>query len=105
MTTMGSKIKTLRQQQNLTLEKLGQQVKVGKSYIWELENQRLSPTAEKLLRIAQALDVTVDYLVDPRQSELDDKVKQQAFFNKFDRLDEKDQRRVMDLVDVWSKRP
>lgn len=103
-TLLGSKMKTLRQHKGLTLEQLGQHVGVGKSYIWEVENRGMSPTAEKLALIAQSLDVTVDYLVDKRQSEPGDDVERKVFLRKFDTLDKEDQRRIMDVVDTWSKK-
>lgn len=61
---MGQRLHSLRRLKNLSLEALAKKVPTSKSYIWELENNKeLAPSAGKMLAIASALDVTVDFLL------------------------------------------
>ena len=69
---LGDKIRALRKQKKLSLEQLAELTDSSKSYIWELENRDTrKPSGEKLTRIAQALEVTTDYLLD--ESEMHDR--------------------------------
>ena len=64
-TSLGAKIKRHRQENGFSLDKLAAMTDSSKSYIWELENRDArKPSGEKLTRIAQALSVTTDYLLD-----------------------------------------
>ena len=64
-TTLGVKIKELREQKGYTLEKLAELTDSSKSYIWELENKAPPrPSAEKVSKIAEQLGVTIEYLLD-----------------------------------------
>ena len=62
--TVGSKIHTLRIQQGLTLEEVGQRVGVGKSTVrkWE-SGQIASMRIDKVTLLAQTFGVTPDYLL------------------------------------------
>ena len=64
-TSLGAKIKRHRQEKGYSLDKLAELTDSSKSYLWELENRDTrKPSGEKLTRIAQALEVTTDYLLD-----------------------------------------
>jgi len=56
---MGLRIKDLRKKPGLTGEQLGEMVGVTKGYISELENDRKTPGAGLVLRLADALRVEV----------------------------------------------
>ena len=67
---LGDKIKTHRKAKGLSLDSLAKMTNTSKSYIWELENKKHNnPTADKLIKISQALDVTIDYLLKTRIDE------------------------------------
>jgi transcriptional regulator with XRE-family HTH domain len=101
---LGNKIKTLRKQKGLSLEKLGELTETSKSYIWELENRNsCNPTADKLAKISQALGVTTDYLTNDN-AELSGDVMQEAFFRKFNALTESDKKKIEQIIDLWSKK-
>jgi transcriptional regulator with XRE-family HTH domain len=97
------KLRSLRISKKLSLDKLATQAGVSKSYLWELENRDgVSPSAEKLARIASELDVTPEFLLDPKYEEPDEGTTREAFFRKFDRLDRSTQRKVEDIIERWS---
>jgi transcriptional regulator with XRE-family HTH domain len=90
-TSLGAKIKRHRQEKGYSLDKLAELTDSSKSYIWELENRDTrKPSGEKLTRIAQALEVTTDYLLDDSE-EPGDEVLKEAFFRKFSKLAPDDQ--------------
>ena len=103
-TSLGEKIRHHRQEKGYSLDKLAELTKSSKSYIWELENRDTrKPSAEKLTRIAQALSVTTDYLLDESAAP-DEKVLQEAFFRKFKKLDPGDQEKIEQMVEAWGKK-
>jgi len=102
---LGAKIKELRKEKGLTLEQLAEIIGSGKSYIWELENKGVKrPSAEKLAAIAKALDVTTDYLLDNEQTEVSEGLTQEVFFRKLGQLNKGDQEKILDMIDMWSKK-
>ena len=63
--TLGEKLRALRQAKGFTLEQLADLTGSSKSYIWELENRSPPrPSAEKLSKVAEQLDTTIEYLLD-----------------------------------------
>ena len=101
---LGDKIRKLRKEKGLTLDGLAEATASSKSYIWELENKNPPrPSAEKVARIAEALGVTSDYLVDPSEGSPTEEVVDQAFFRKFKGLPDTDKERIRQMVESWSK--
>ena len=87
-TPLGDKIRAERKRLKLTLDKLAEKTDSSKSYIWELENRPVErPSAEKISKIAEVLEVTVEYLLDdgkqtPTKSDADE-----VFFRRIGQLD------------------
>jgi transcriptional regulator with XRE-family HTH domain len=103
-TSLGAKIKRHRQEKGYSLDKLAALTDSSKSYLWELENRDTrKPSGEKLTRIAQALEVTTDYLLDDSE-EPGDEVLKEAFFRKFSKLDPEDQQKINQMIDMWGKK-
>ena len=103
-TSLGDKLRRHRQEKGYSLDKLAEITESSKSYLWELENRDTrKPSAEKLTRIAQALDVTTDYLLDESATP-DEEVMREAFFRKFSKLKPEDQEKITDMIDLWSKK-
>jgi len=101
---LGDKIRKLRKEKGLTLDRLAEATGSSKSYIWELENKNPPrPSAEKVARIAEALGVTSDYLVDPKEGSPTEEVVDQAFFRKYRGLPDNDKERIRRMVESWSK--
>jgi transcriptional regulator with XRE-family HTH domain len=103
-TSLGAKIKRHRQEKGFSLDKLAEITDSSKSYIWELENRDTrKPSGEKLTRIAQALEVTTDYLLNDSE-EPGEEVLKEAFFRKFSKLDPDDQVKINQMIDMWGKK-
>ena len=84
---VGYKIRTLRLRRGLTLDQLAEKSGSSKSYLWELENKAPPrPSAEKLARIAKALEVTVDYFMGADTPEELLAAEDKAFFREYQRM-------------------
>lgn len=103
-TSLGAKLRHHRQEKGYSLDKLAELTESSKSYLWELENRDTrKPSAEKLTRVAQALGVTTDYLLD-ETAEPDDKMRQEVFYRKFSRLTPEDQEKINDMIESWGRK-
>ena len=84
---LGTKIRRHREALGLTLEKLAEKIDSTKSYVWELENKDgVRPSADKVFRLAEALDVTAEYLIDDTQKNPKPKEKDVVLFRKLQSL-------------------
>jgi len=102
--SLREKLKHLRTKKGYSLDELARLSGASKSYLWELENRDdRKPSAEKLVDIARVLDTTTDYLVDDNAA-FDDAQVKEAFFRKFNKLDDDTKGRVMDMIDTWSRK-
>jgi transcriptional regulator with XRE-family HTH domain len=102
MPTLGEKIRKIRKDKGLTLEKLGELTESSKSYIWELENKNPPrPSADKIAKIAAVLGVTADYLVDTREASPNTDVVDNAFFRKYRNMDPTTKEKIRQMVEVW----
>jgi len=102
--SLREKLKELRKRKGYSLDELARLSGASKSYLWELENRdERKPSAEKLVDIARVLDTTTDYLVDDNAG-FDDAQVKEAFFRKFNKLDDDTKGRVMDMIDTWSRK-
>lgn len=104
MTTLGKKIRARRKAKRLTLDQLAKITESSKSYLWELENRELPrPSAVKLSRIAVALDVSLEYLLDEEeQVSLPDAVDKQ-FFRQYRGMDAKTKEKIRKIVGLWNE--
>lgn len=100
---LGRKLRACRKAKGLTLDELARLTESSKSYIWELEHKLAPrPSAEKLAKIAAALDVTPEYLVNEDRLTPDPDEHDRAFFRKYQSADPnvKEQlKRILDLLD------
>ncbi len=70
--TLGDKIISLREQQMLSQNKLAKRAQVSQSLLSVIEKYQGDPKLSTLMKIATALDVTVEYLL---SEESDKKIK------------------------------
>ena len=86
--SLGRKVNSLRRGKGLTLEELAQATGSSKSYMWEIENKPVArPSAEKLTRIAEVLEVTPEFLLDESRTEAAVDEADAAFYRKYQSLD------------------
>lgn len=70
MKSIGDRIKEERTSKGLSLDKLSKLSGVSKTYLAELEKeQKANPSAEVLVRIATALNVSLPYLIEGEKQE------------------------------------
>lgn len=67
----GDRLKTLRNSKNLSQEELSQILGVRKSSISNWEKDKATPTFEMVNKIAQYFGVSIDYLLNFTQDDLD----------------------------------
>lgn len=102
--SLGEKIRRLRKEKDLTIEQLAEQTDSSKGYIWELENHDTrKPSAEKLIKIAAILNVDTEFLLDDSKDTPDDNVLKNAFFRKFEKLNQEDQKKFMKIIEGWGE--
>lgn len=105
MTAFGDKLRALRKQEGLSLDRLAALTSSSKSYLWELENREIPlPSGEKLAALADALNTTVDALINDKVEPDAEDVKDRAFFRQFQKLDREDKEKLRGLVKVWGRK-
>jgi transcriptional regulator with XRE-family HTH domain len=104
-TKLGIKINKLRTERGLSLEGLATAADVSKSYLWEVENREVSPTAEKVKAIAKALQVEIAFLFDDQlQAEPQDQ-RDRRFFRKYTQLDPEGKEQMERILDTFRTPP
>lgn len=63
MASTGDRIKEIRDKRGWTLDKLAEESKISKGFLSDVENNKRDISSQNLLRIANALGVSVDYLL------------------------------------------
>ena len=100
---LGDKLRALRQQKKLSLEQLAELTDSSKSYIWELENRDdPNPSADKISKLAIALDVTTEFLLSASATTPDAEVVDEAFFRKYKALTEPEKKQIRKILDAWN---
>jgi len=61
--TVGQRVNYIRTQKKYTLDDLAERAGVSKSFLWEVENDRSGISGERLLRVANALEASLDFLL------------------------------------------
>lgn len=87
-TALGEKIRAQRKRLKLTLDELAEKTGSSKSYIWDLENRPvIRPSAEKIAKIAEVFEVTVDFLLDDEKRDFAEYDADKVFFRRVGQLD------------------
>lgn len=103
-TSMGSKLRELRKQKGLSLDKLAELAGLSKSYLWELENRDSSrPSAEKLLSLADILGVSVDFFIDVDTREPEERHKDEVFYRGYKNLDPEAKEQLRKIMETFKK--
>lgn len=85
---IGSKIKNLRKQKGYNLKKLAALTDSCESYIWRLENKNTRFSIEKLSKIADQLDTTVEYLIDIDSNITLESASDIRFYREYQKMDD-----------------
>lgn len=95
-------MKKLRKDRNLTLDKLAELADSSKSYVWELENNTpLRPSADKLSKIAVALNTTLEFLLDSSGDIHEEDAADTKFYRNYRKLDADTKKKIRKIVDLW----
>lgn len=97
------KVHDLRKGAGMTLDALAEATGISKSYLWEIENRQSAPrpSAEKLAAIAGVFSVTVDYLLEERATDPEDRHLDEAFYRNYKNLDPEDKERVRRILETF----
>lgn len=63
MATTGDRIKEIREKKGMTQEQLADKAKLSKGFLSDVENNKKNISSQLLLKIANALGASVDYLL------------------------------------------
>ena len=103
----GEKLRQQRTAKGLTLEGLAVRIDSTKAYVWQLENKKPArPSAELLLKIADALGVSPDYLIDDSAQEPSKDQFADALYRKIKnkKLTKSDMEKLMAITDTLGRK-
>lgn len=101
---LGEKIRKLRKDQGLTLDKLAEMTESSKSYIWELENKNPPrPSADKVARIADKLGVNIDYLLDTEGAIPVEDATDKSFYRNYRKMNPDTKKQIREMVKILGK--
>jgi transcriptional regulator with XRE-family HTH domain len=63
MSTFGERLSFVRTQKGLTLDQLALKAGISKSFLWEVEHDKSNISGERLLRVANVLGASLDFLL------------------------------------------
>lgn len=95
---IGKRIHNLRIEKNLTQEYLSQKVGVNVSHISNIENNRVKISLSTLIAVANALNVTVDYLLE--QEYRTDSGIDSLIIKKLENFDDDKKERLIKIMDL-----
>lgn len=99
---LGDKIRKLRKEKGFTLDKLAELTESSKSYIWELENKSPPrPSADKIGRIAEQLDTTIEYLLDGGEAVSEGDASDAHFYRQYRQMDSATKEKIRRMVKLW----
>lgn len=99
---LGDRIRALRKERGLTLDQLADQTGSSKSYIWELENKNPPrPSADKLLKIADQLGTTIEFLLEGEAIQSADAAADAHFFRSYKGMSPEDKAKLRQIADLF----
>jgi len=97
--TFGEHITTLRKRKGISQGELGKMVGTSGDIIGKYERDEVKPSVEVASKIADALEISLDYLVGKSSMEID--VKTLKRLEDIQTLNEQDRNHVFELVDAF----
>ncbi len=103
-TILGEKIRRLRKEKGYSLDRLAELSESSKSYIWELENKKPPrPSADKLKKIADQLDTTIEYLLDYNNEISSEDAADAKFYRQYRKMDSPTKAKIRQMVKLWGE--
>jgi transcriptional regulator with XRE-family HTH domain len=103
-TRLGEKLRDLRKERGLTLDKLAEMANLSKSYLWELENRESQrPSAEKLTALADALGVAATYFLEEDVRAPEERHLDEAFFRNYQKLEPDAKEQLRKILNTFKK--
>ena len=96
---LGEKIKKERIHNRLTQEMLAEMADITSSYVGQIERGERKVTLSKLVRIANVLNISIDYLLSDTMEMNNDSL-QLEIKNAMNNMKEKDKLMVIDIIKV-----
>lgn len=96
--TIGEQIMILRKQKGMSQAELGKQVGTSGDIIGRYERGIMTPSIEVIMKIADTLEVSLDYLVGKTNLQIDKETLQRL--EEIDSLEEDDKRYILHHVDM-----
>jgi transcriptional regulator with XRE-family HTH domain len=97
--TFGEQITSLRKRKGLSQNDLGKVVGTSGDIIGKYERDEVKPSIEVASKVADALEVSLDFLLGKTTAELDKKSLRRL--QDIQRLTEKDKEHVLEMVDAF----
>ena len=95
---VGEKISQLRKEKKLTRDNLGKMVGTSGAVIGRYERNEITPSVEIAKKIADALDISLDYLTGSTNSIIQDK-KMLYRFELLQKIDQTEMDRILYVID------
>lgn len=104
LTLTGFKIKKYRKEQKLSQESLGKSAGKNKRYVCELENGAVKkPSAPILLKLADRLGISFNFLLDDNVLVPNQTHKDEAFYRSYLNLDEDSKIKMRHILSTYIK--
>ena len=98
--TLGARLRRLREAKKLTLQQVADAVGCTKAYIWELEmKEGQRPSAERVHLLAKVLGVTMEDLMNETNEQVPEaSVEDVAFFRQYTGMSEEEKQRYQQAL-------
>lgn len=96
---LGEKIKKERIRNRYTQETLAEMAEITSSYVGQIERGERKVTLSKLVRIANVLNVSIDYLLSDTINTIDDALELEIK-NEMGKMQDKDKSMVIDIIKI-----
>lgn len=103
-TRLGEKLRKLRKDNDLTLDRLAEQSGLSKSYLWELENRDSQrPSAEKLTALAGVFGLSPTYFIEDDVRAPEERHVDEGFFRAYQKLDSEAKEQLRRILETFKK--
>lgn len=101
MNSLGSRVKSLRESMNMTQQALGDIVKLHGSNIGRIENGKVFPTSDVILKMSIYFGVSCDWLLTGKNAnpQICDNADELSFIHLYKKLSSKDKADIQELME------